>query len=271
MARPTASRERSSSLDLYLDEIGREPLLARREEALLARRCREGDAVARERLITANLRFVVSVARRYRGLGLPIEDLVNEGNLGLLRAAERFDEERGVRFVTYAVWWIRQSIVGALRRANGVAGGAAPPPVPDGARARTLSLEGRSERGRATLRDRLVDERVEPPEVLLHRRARRRAVEAALATLPEREEAVLRLYFGVGPPGPEGPDEPTARPGKGAPAGAEVTEPREEGLPLAEIGRRLGLPPERVRRLKNRGLRRLRGGGAGALLRRYRV
>lgn len=104
------------AFDRYLAEIRRHPLLDREEEAELARRVRDGDERALERLVNANLRFVVSVARRYARHGVPLDELVNEGNVGLVHAARRFDESRGVRFVSYAVWWIRRAVLAALSR-----------------------------------------------------------------------------------------------------------------------------------------------------------
>ena len=104
----------SQSLDKYLQEIGKVPLISVDEEAELARRIRQGDEEALEKLVKANLRFVVSVAKQYQNQGLPLTDLISEGNLGLIKAARRFDETRGFKFISYAVWWIRQSILQAL-------------------------------------------------------------------------------------------------------------------------------------------------------------
>src|SRR5512140_695993 len=104
----------SASLDKYLQEIGKEELISVEEEVELAQRIKKGDRAALEKLTKANLRFVVSVAKQYQNQGLSLPDLINEGNLGLIKAAEKFDETRGFKFISYAVWWIRQSILQAL-------------------------------------------------------------------------------------------------------------------------------------------------------------
>lgn len=238
-------------LDLYLDDIGREPLLSRDEEAAHARRYRStGDEEALEALVKGNLRFVVSVAKTYRGRGLPLEDLINEGNLGLLEAARRFDASRGVRFVTYAGWWIRQSILAALARSRGPA-----PPVPGGGRPggrkagspnrgagtrRWVSIDApASEDGETALGELIEDRGEEGPDAPMERRALRDALEATLALLPSREERVLRLYYGM--------DDGRAR-------------------TVSEIADELEVPPGRVRKARARGLARLRGGGRRRLL-----
>lgn len=225
------------SLALYLREIGRRSVPTRDEEAGLARRIRDGDEEALDELVSRNLRFVVSVARRYRGRGLSLSDLVNEGNVGMIRAARRFDGERGVRFVTYAAWWIRQSILEALARQSG----AARPPRPSDRPARPavrLSLDA-DEPGGGSLAERTADPRAEAPDVPVQRRALRRAVARSLASLPEREAEVLRLRFGLG-------------------GGEPCT--------LGEIAERLSVSRSRIRQLRDQGLRRLRSGSAGMVL-----
>lgn len=240
-------------LDLYLDDIGREPLLSREEEAAHARRYRAtGDAKALEALVKGNLRFVVSVAKAYRGRGLPLEDLINEGNLGLMEAARRFDAARGVRFVTYAAWWIRQAILTALARSR-----SPEPPAPPGGRPPAAAATGRSgtgpsgrgrwvsidapasEDGETSLAELIEDRREEGPEAPLERRALRDALEATLALLPAREEQVLRLYYGM--------DDGRAR-------------------SVSEIADELEVPAGRVRKARSRGLARLRGDGRRRLL-----
>lgn len=209
----------------YLDEIGREPLLTPGSEVELAARARAGDPEARERLVTANLRFVVSVARRYRGSGVPLSDLVNEGNLGLLRAVERFDETRGVRFVSYAHWWVRRAIVEAIDRHRGRARGDRGSPAP-------LSLdEPLSPDGEGTLQDILPDPQGVEPESRIVQDSLRNALEASLADLPAREASVVRRYFGI---------------------------ESGYGEDLGEIGGALGVSRERARQLRDRALARLR-------------
>lgn len=247
----------TDALDLYLQEIGRHSTLSREEEAGLSRRYRDaGDRRALEALVTANLRFVVAVAKGYRGRGLPLEDLINEGNLGLMRAAARFDPRRGVRLVSYASWWIRQAILAALARTAG--SGGAPPPRPGretgapGRRRRAprrgpapVSLQqggGPGESGTA-LAERLADATAAPPDARLQRASLRRTLQAGLAFLPEREARVLRLFYGL-----EGGD----------------------ARSLERIGREMGVSRERVRQLKGRALSRLRESPRWAELESYR-
>lgn len=219
-----------SGFDLYLQEIGAEPLLTGEEEMALARRIREGDEAAVERLVSANLRFVVSVAKRYQNRGLPLSDLVNEGNVGLLRAARRFDERKGgVRFISYAVWWIRQGMLQALSERQGIRGCG-----PDDMPLRYVSLDTRIWENRETcLQDVIPDESVEGPEERADHEALRDALDSSLTCLPEREEQILRLSFGL--------DD-------------------EEPQTLDKIGSRLHISRERARQLKERALTRLRLG-----------
>lgn len=225
-----------AGLSLYLREIGGREIPSREEERRLARRIEDGDEAALSELVSRNLRFVVSVARRYRGRGLSLADLVNEGNVGMIRAARRFDGERGVRFVTYAAWWIRQAILEALARTRE----AARPPSPSAPsrRAVRLSLDAPDPDG-GSLAERTPDPGAESPDEPVQRRALRRAVSRSLASLPEREARVLELYFGL-----------------------DGGEPRD----LGTVASRLALSRSRVRQLRDQGLRRLRSGTAGMVL-----
>ena len=222
-------------------------MLDREREAALARRYRtSGDRRALHALVEGNLRFVVSTARRYRGRGVPMEDLVNEGNLGLLRAAERFDPDRGVRFVTYAAFFVRQTMLDAVARSGRTA-----PPLPEdradrtGRRSRAavvVSLEApRTPDDSGTALAELLEDPAAPgADGPGAGRERRRTLETGLAFLPGREERVLRLFFGLD--------------GRGQRS-------------LARIGRELGVSRERVRQLKDRALARLRDGPLGRRLR----
>lgn len=265
--RPRAPQD---SFALYLQEIGNHPLIGPDEERRLARRIRAGDRSALDRMVESNLRFVVSVARRYRHLGVPLQDLVTEGNLGLLKAAERFDERRGVRFTSYAVWWVRQSIITAIRQQIGIvrvpasrrrsrmAPEPGPPPgetnsltragvAPDAARptadprrpfgVRYLSLDAplgdpRGMRG-TVLGELVAREAVVDPADRIDRAALRDLLERSLTLLDEREAIVVRLSFGL----EDG-----------------------ESLSLGKIAERLGVSRERVRQIRERALVRLRSG-----------
>jgi len=268
----------TASLDRYLSEIGAEPLLAREDEAELAKLIRAGDRAALDRLVAANLRFVVSIAKRYRNRGVSLADLVNEGNVGLIRAAERFDEGKGVRFVSYAVWWIRQAILQAIAEQSNIVR------VP-ASRAATHSQVARSSRrlrqefGReptaeelaaelelpikdvrealtsrqgyvsldapvqgsddASLAEFIPDKDGADADERTQREALKNALDSSLTALPDREQLVLRLYFGL-----------------------DDGEPRT----LEEIGKELGVTRERVRQLKERALSRLRHGARGRFL-----
>ena len=273
----------TSALDLYLDEIRQHSLATREEEIELARRIRTGDERALDRLVAANLRFVVAVARRYKHCGVPLEELVNEGNLGLILAARRFDPTKGVRFLSYAVWWIRQSILGALARDGHIVR------IPAGRlerarrvsrasrrlsqslqrtpEAREVALElGLAERqvrevwdvGRhdvsldapvagsedASLLELLPDADGNDPASDLEREHLVATLACGIQRLPEREAQIVSRYFGLGGRHPE---------------------------TLSEIGRSLGVSRERVRAIKDCALARLRMGVAGRDIRVFRA
>ena len=258
------------SLDQYLREICRYPLLDRDEEVRLARRARRGEEEAVNRLVRSNLRFVVAVSKKYRNQGVPLSDLINEGNLGLIRAARRFDETRGIKFISYAVWWIRQAILQALaeqgrivrvplnrtgvlhriakRKAMLVQELGREPTVAELAEDVDLSheeVEHTLAISRAhvsldapiapgeegRLLDHLPDLESPGPEERILEKALAETLEAALSTLPPRETRVLRLYFGLDDEGP---------------------------MSLDAIGSRMGVTRERVRQIKQQAIERLR-------------
>lgn len=240
----TPSTRTTDSLAKYLREIRSYPLLSREEEAELGRRIRAGDGDALQRLVCSNLRFVVSVAKRYQHQGVPLADLIDDGNLALLHAARRFDATKGAKFISYAVWWVRQAIVQSL------ADQGQPVRVP-------LNWSAARRRGRrgisldAPLRDRedttllevLPDEAAPPPDDGATIDNLADSVAAALAQLPAREANVLRLYYGFG---------------------------GDEPLTLERIGATLGVTRERVRQIKDRGLWRIRHSSAVRALASFR-
>jgi RNA polymerase primary sigma factor len=271
----------NQSLEKYLQEIGEVPLLIPEEEIKLARRIRRGDQTALEQLTKANLRFVVSVAKQYQNQGLSLGDLINEGNLGLIKAAKRFDETRGYKFISYAVWWIRQSILQALAEQSRVVRlplnrvGAlnkigkmysnleqeyereptpdeiadmleiSPAEVTDTLRmsGRHLSIDAPFAQGEDNrLLDIVHNENQPPPDSRLMQESLRQEIDRALATLSSREAEVVRLYFGLG---------------------------REHPLTLEEIGELFKLTRERVRQIKEKALRRLRHTSRSKSLRTY--
>ncbi len=283
MARTRRSRRPSpfdDSLDTYLREIGEVPLLKPEEEVELARRIKQGDQEALEKLTKANLRFVVSVAKQYQGQGLSLGDLINEGNLGLLKAANRFDETRGFKFISYAVWWIRQSIlqalaeqsrvvrlplnrIGALNRIGRVFSmleqeferepsaaeiaaelNMTPKEVHEALRigGRHLSLDATLGDDQNRLLDTLENTDTPPPDQDLMKESLKIEIKEALATLDDREAEVLRLYFGL-----DG----------------------EHPMTLEEIGERFRLTRERVRQIKEKALQRLRHTSRSRKLRAY--
>ncbi|MEM9855857.1 MAG: sigma-70 family RNA polymerase sigma factor [Bacteroidota bacterium] len=260
----------SQSLDKYLLEIGRVDLLTPDEEVELAQRIKAGDHLALEKLTKANLRFVVSVAKQYQNQGLTLGDLINEGNLGLIKAAQRFDETRGFKFISYAVWWIRQSILQALAEQSRIV--RLPlnrvgslnkisktfseleqkferEPSPDELAevlevttaevVDTMKISGRhvsmdapfAQGEESSLLDVLENELEETPDNELMNDSLRREVQRALSTLTQREADVVALYFGLN---------------------------GEQTLTLEEIGEKFELTRERVRQIKEKAIRRLR-------------
>jgi RNA polymerase primary sigma factor len=274
-------RDEDRSLDLYLREIGETPLITAKQEVELARRIKEGDQEALEKLTKANLRFVVSVAKQYQNQGLSLADLINEGNIGLIKAAKRFDETRGFKFISYAVWWIRQAIlqalaeqsrivrlplnrVGTLHKIGKISSsleqeyGREPSPseiarelelsaveVSDTLKISNshLSLDAPfSTSEDNSLMDVLEDEFQPAPDEALLDESLRLEIERALDTLSRREAEVINLYFGLN---------------------------HEKALTLEEIGARFNLTRERVRQIKEKAIRRLRHASRSKSLRAY--
>jgi RNA polymerase primary sigma factor len=260
----------SQSLDKYLQEIGKLGLISADEEVDLAKRIKEGDQIALEKLTKANLRFVVSVAKQYQNHGLTLGDLINEGNLGLIKAAMRFDEKRGFKFISYAVWWIRQSIMQALAEQSRIVRLPLNRVGSLSRISRTLSeLEQKFQRepsndeiaevmgltteevaanlkvsGRhisvdapfaqgedGSLLDVLVDVNGSSPETQLMTDSLTQEVQRALATLTTRESEVIGLYFGLN---------------------------NNASMTLEEIGEKFNLTRERVRQIKEKATKRLR-------------
>jgi len=274
-------RDEDRSLDLYLREIGTTPLITADEEVRLARRIRTGDKRALEKLTKANLRFVVSVAKNYQNQGLSLADLINEGNIGLIKAAKRFDETRGFKFISYAVWWIRQAIlqalaeqsrivrlplnrVGTLHKIGKVSSsleqtyGRNPSPdeiakeleLSESEVSDTLKISSShlsldqpfSVSEDNSLIDILEDEYQPGPDEALLDQSLRIEIEKALDTLTARESEVINLYFGLN---------------------------AEKALTLEEIGARFSLTRERVRQIKEKAIRRLRHASRSRSLRAY--
>lgn len=260
----------SRSLDKYLQEIGAVSMITAEEEVALARRIKNGDRVALDRLVNANLRFVVSVSKQYQNQGLTLCDLINEGNLGLIKAAQRFDETRGFKFISYAVWWIRQSILQALaeqarivrlplnrvgvlskitkaysaleqqlEREPTAIELASLLEIDEEAVAETMRMSGRHISVDAPLQDGedgtllgVMESEDEPePDKLLIHESLRKEIERSLSTLSEREREIICHYFGL----------------------CGRTE-----MSLEEIGEKFGLTRERVRQIKEKGIKRLK-------------
>jgi RNA polymerase primary sigma factor len=271
----------SQSLDKYLQEIGKVDLLTPDEEVELARLIRDGNQQALERLTKANLRFVVSVAKQYQNQGLSLGDLINEGNLGLIKAAQRFDETRGFKFISYAVWWIRQSILQALAEQSRIVRlplnrvgslnkisktfsdleqkfEREPSPeelaevleITAAEVVDTLKISGRHVSMDApfvqgeenSLLDVLEDDSHDKPDFGLINDSLRREVQRALSTLTQREAEVVTFYFGLN---------------------------GEHAMTLEEIGEKFNLTRERVRQIKEKAIRRLRQTSRSKALKAY--
>jgi len=270
----------NQSLDKYLQEIGKVSLITVEEEVNLAQRIREGDQVALEKMVTANLRFVVSVAKQFQNKGLSLGDLINEGNIGLVKAATKFDEKRGFKFISYAVWWIRQAVmqavaeqsrvvripmnrVGSINRMNrtlsdleqkfqrepsveelGEVLRLAPEEIRDTLRmgTREVSINAPFVQGEENgLLDVLEDGLEQTPDSGLIHHSLRLDVQRSLSTLTARESDVITLYYGLNGP----------------------------AMSLEEIGTQFNLTCERVRQIKEKGLRRLRQTSRCKVLKEY--
>ena len=270
----------SASLDKYLQEIGKEEMISTEEEVELAQRIRKGDKKALEKLTRANLRFVVSVAKQYQNQGLSLPDLINEGNVGLIKAAEKFDETRGFKFISYAVWWIRQSILQALADQSRIV--RLPlnqtgtvnkinralskfeqeherrPNVDELSEVIDLPMEKIGEAINAntyhvsvdapfadgddnSLLDVIINENSRMADLQLVRESLQAEIKTALLSLNERERNVVEAFFGINQP--------------------ELT--------LEEIGDKYGLTRERVRQIKEKAIRRLRNSTKNKMLKAY--
>ncbi len=272
----------SQSLEKYLQEIGKVDLLTPEEEVDLAKKIKQGDQLALEKLTKANLRFVVSVAKQYQNQGLSLSDLINEGNLGLIKAAQRFDETRGFKFISYAVWWIRQSIlqalaeqsrivrlplnkVGSLNKINKAFSQLEQEyerePSSDeladmleiateevettlGVAARHVSMDAPFVEGEDnSLLDVLENSNTPSTDKALeYRESLRKEIERSLSTLTDRQHDVIKLYFGIGV---------------------------EHPMSLEDIGEKFGLTRERVRQIKDKAINKLRTTSRSKLLKAY--
>ena len=270
----------SASLDKYLQEIGRFDLISVEEEVELAQRIKKGDQLAIEKLASANLRFVVSVAKQYQNQGLSLPDLINEGNLGLIKAAEKFDETRGFKFISYAVWWIRQSIMQAINEQSRIVRlplnqvsslskyrkavaefeqqhQRKPSPeelaiileIPKSKVIATMKVSGRhvsvdapfQEGEDNSLLDVLSDGDSPIADKSLIHESLRKEIERVFATLDERESKILQLSYGIG----------------------------VEEMSLEEIGQQFGLTRERVRQIREKAIKRLRTTSRSNPLKKY--
>ncbi|MFO8086405.1 MAG: RNA polymerase sigma factor RpoD/SigA [Bacteroidales bacterium] len=271
----------TASLDKYLQDIGKEELITAEEEVQLAKRIKQGDQVALEKLTKANLRFVVSVAKQYQNQGLSLPDLINEGNLGLIKAAKRFDETRGFKFISYAVWWIRQSILQALAEQSRIV---RLPLNQVGSLNKIAKEKSKLEQKyeRAPLSDEIATSMDLPEDKVntamkissrhvsmdaplvdgedtsmidvfvnddspdadddLMKESLVKEIRRSLATLPEKERDVVTYYYGIG---------------------------RNHGMTLEEIGAEFELTRERVRQIKEKAIRRLKQKSRSKLLKAY--
>jgi len=271
----------TASLDKYLQEIGKVDLISADEEVILAQKIKNGDEIALEKLTKANLRFVVSVAKQYQNQGLSLPDLINEGNLGLIKAAKRFDETRGFKFISYAVWWIRQSIlqalaeqsrivrlplnkIGSINKINKTYASLEQkyerePSADEIANVLEISAndvrESQRNSGRhismdaplvdgedSNLYDVIMSGESPNPDDSLINDSLRTEIERSLTTLTEREADVIRLYFGLG---------------------------SKHAMTLEEIGEKFDLTRERVRQIKEKGIRRLKHTSRSKILKTY--
>jgi RNA polymerase primary sigma factor len=271
----------TASLDKYLQDIGKEELITADEEVQLAQRIRQGDQLALEKLCKANLRFVVSVAKQYQNQGLSLPDLINEGNLGLIKAARRFDETRGFKFISYAVWWIRQSIlqalaeqarivrlplnqVGSLSKLNKASVRLEQvyqrPPSPDEIAkeleipqhkveetlrmsTRTVSMDAPLDQDEEVkLLDIFVAEDTPSTDDKLIRESLAQEIQRSLSTLTEKEREIINMFYGIGVP---------------------------HSYSLEEIGSMFDLTRERVRQIKEKAIRRLKHSSRSKMLKTY--
>jgi len=269
------------SVDKYLHEISKEDLLSAEEEVELARRIKDDDEEALEKLIKANLRFVVSVAKQYQNQGLSLPDLINEGNLGLIKAAKRFDETRGFKFISYAVWWIRQSIlqalaeqarivrlplnkIGSINKINKVLTELeqkherepslqeisrvlklAPEQIKEALRHtnKPLSMDAPlNEEDEDSMYDVMESDENPPPDENLMNESLNREIERALSSLTERESNIIKLYYGLG---------------------------NKHPFTLEEIGEKINLTRERVRQIKEKAIKRLKHTTRNKILKSY--
>ncbi len=269
------------SLDKYLHEIGKIELITAEEEVDLTRRIHKGDLNARDRLVNTNLRFVVSVSKQYQNQGLSLPDMINEGNLGLIKAAERFDETRGFKFISYAVWWIRQSIlqalaeqsrivrlplnrIGHIQKANKIFAALeqkyerepttfeisqalemAPNDVKEAIKntGRYISLDAPlAQDEEGNMYDVLLSEDSPSPDKELLTDSLRKEIERTLNTLTRREADIIRLYFGLN---------------------------SKHGHTLEEIGEKINLSRERIRQIKDKAIKRLKHTAKSRILKTY--